>query len=470
MHKLTSLEAQRVTSVLDNTLEKLQTLSYFPTEPDADTMDSITNALADSGTNNVKSCLHSLWQLEDSYRRTKESAFSNSNFGGNDGGYEVGEQLHNTTRTLCRLLRKHPIALDILMEHSSSRPQNLMNVCQYLQDLAGITFRRLSTTVEEETANSKTLRELTEKQKLSEKDREGLHSTLEFQRAEKDKEVAMLGQTISKLRAELHDITRTNEIEVANIEQTATENVDNARAAHTTRCEELKIEMDKLLETIKNKCAKDAETENALRKRKTKYETELSAKIASYDTEMGEKQAMIEVLTAKFEKEVSLKGVSVDQSAGLFLTPSIRPPMRLASLVAVCGAAGTTGAFRQGRRECGDGGGRGQGSRGGNGHGRCGRQDPRECLHCHPEAGKGKYRPRYCHKAQEEVEEGRKERKEEKVNLIHAVFCTLIKIAVRYVTTLFYTFYAAVLNNKATPLLIQNSLLLFPAFKSTVVT
>jgi len=61
----------------------------------------------------------------------------------------------------------------------------------------------------------------------------------------------MLGQTISKLKAELHDITRTNEIEVANIEQTAKENVENARAAHTVRSEQLKEQTDKLEESIK---------------------------------------------------------------------------------------------------------------------------------------------------------------------------------------------------------------------------
>lgn len=54
MHKLTSLEAQRVTSVLDSTLEKLQTLSYIPTEPDADTVDAVVGALQESGSNNVK--------------------------------------------------------------------------------------------------------------------------------------------------------------------------------------------------------------------------------------------------------------------------------------------------------------------------------------------------------------------------------------------------------------------------------
>ncbi|GMH85741.1 hypothetical protein TrST_g4801 [Triparma strigata] len=303
MHKLTSLEAQRVTSVLDSTLEKLQTLSYIPTEPDADTVDSVVGSLQESGSNNVKSCIQQLWQLEDNYRRSKESAFSNSNFGGNESGFEIGEQLHNTSRTLCRLLRKHPIAMDLLMENSSSRSPALMNVCQYLQDLAAITFRRLSTTVEEEAANTKTLRELTDKQKLSEKDREGLQQNLEFQRAEKDKEVAMLGQTISKLRAELHDITRTNEIEVANIEQSAKENVESAGDAHAARCEELKTETDKLLEAIKNRCAKNAETETALRKRKSKFENELTTKIAAYDQEMGDKQAQIEDLTAKFESE-----------------------------------------------------------------------------------------------------------------------------------------------------------------------
>jgi hypothetical protein len=188
------------------------------------------------------------------------------------------------------------------MDSAAPSPEIQSSVA-FLRELSGITFRRLSTTVEEEAANSKTLRELSEKEKLSEKEREGLQQNLEFQRAEKEREVALLNQQISKLRSELHDITRTNEIEVANIEQGAKENVESARAAHEKAVEERKTETDRLTQDIAKLVGDNQVAETAMRKKKTKLETDLTHRIKLYDTDMGAQQKLIDDLTAKFEEE-----------------------------------------------------------------------------------------------------------------------------------------------------------------------
>lgn len=64
MHKLTSLEAQRVTSVLDETLAKLNTLTFIPEAPEQPLSDKINSCLQDGGCNATKSYLQTLWQLE----------------------------------------------------------------------------------------------------------------------------------------------------------------------------------------------------------------------------------------------------------------------------------------------------------------------------------------------------------------------------------------------------------------------
>ena len=138
---------------------------------------------------------------------------------------------------------------------------------------------------------------------MSEKEREGLQQNLEFQRAEKEREVALLNQQISKLRSELHDITRTNEIEVANIEQGAKENVESARAAHEKAVEERKTETDRLTQDIAKLVGDNQVAETAMRKKKTKLETDLTHRIKLYDTDMGAQQKLIDDLTAKFEEE-----------------------------------------------------------------------------------------------------------------------------------------------------------------------
>jgi hypothetical protein len=64
MHKLTSLEAQRVTSVLDETLASLNLLTFLPEGPTQAMQDDLTARLQEGGANGAKSGLGMLWKLE----------------------------------------------------------------------------------------------------------------------------------------------------------------------------------------------------------------------------------------------------------------------------------------------------------------------------------------------------------------------------------------------------------------------
>ena len=75
--------------------------------------------------------------------------------GGGDsspGGGDNLEQIYQSTRTWCRALRGSTNAMEVLIdfERSHPRPQSGILFNQYLSDLTGIMYRRLSTTVEEE--------------------------------------------------------------------------------------------------------------------------------------------------------------------------------------------------------------------------------------------------------------------------------------------------------------------------------
>lgn len=62
------------------------------------------------------------------------------------------EQIYQSTRTWCRMLRRSPNAMEVLLSYARKcpRPQSGILFNQYLSDLTGIMYRRLSTTVEEE--------------------------------------------------------------------------------------------------------------------------------------------------------------------------------------------------------------------------------------------------------------------------------------------------------------------------------
>lgn len=66
------------------------------------------------------------------------------------------EQIYQSTRTWCRTLRRYPNAMEVLISFArkSPRPQSGIMFNQYLSDLTGIMYRRLSTTVEEEVSST----------------------------------------------------------------------------------------------------------------------------------------------------------------------------------------------------------------------------------------------------------------------------------------------------------------------------
>ena len=127
-------------------------------------------------------------------------------------------------------------------------------------------FRKLSTTVEEEMTNKNLLQDLTERERTAEDERDALQQTLEMQRGERDREVAVLDQTLTKLRAELQDITQSNQMEMQSIQQKMKENIEKADNEHLQREKRLQDKLDQMTSDLTNNSATHDEQEKALRK------------------------------------------------------------------------------------------------------------------------------------------------------------------------------------------------------------
>ncbi|CAM9609009.1 unnamed protein product [Ectocarpus sp. 12 AP-2014] len=390
MHKLTSVEAQRVIAVMEDTLDKLNGLSYMPCTAKLELLD----ALAEAGANPVKSCLQAQWLMEQAAiksgamgpvdrrlqgpygtssqsvvgDKTPQGATAAENKGGpatpapphgagdgrrnksnttlvgggvaeasNSGGDGLGativagagsgtagtavttsadgsppansgeslEQIYQSTRTWCRTLRRCPNAMEVLISFASknSRPQSGILFNQYLSDLTGIMYRRLSTTVEEETANKNLLHDLTECEKLAEDERDALHQTLHATRTEKEREVSALGATIKKRREELQEVTHTNAVEMDSIKTKAADAVAKAKEDHEKKGRALTERIERLAKETGEAAELHQQEETASRKKKAKVEVELTATVGKYDRDMTAKTAQIEEIKAKMEEE-----------------------------------------------------------------------------------------------------------------------------------------------------------------------
>ncbi|CAM9793768.1 unnamed protein product, partial [Hapterophycus canaliculatus] len=215
------------------------------------------------------------------------------------------EQIYQSTRTWCRTLRRSPNAMEVLLsfESKNPRPQSGILFNQYLSDLTGIMYRRLSTTVEEETANKNLLQELTECEKLAEDERDALQQTLHATRTEKEREVSALGATIKKRREELQEVTHTNAVEMDSIKTKAADAVAKAKEDHEKKGRALTERIERLAKETGEAAEQHQQEETAARKKKAKVEVELAAVVTKYDRDMAAKTNRIEEVKAKMEEE-----------------------------------------------------------------------------------------------------------------------------------------------------------------------
>jgi hypothetical protein len=131
MHKLTNCEAQRVIAVMEDTLDKLNALSYVPSSARLDLLE----ALGGAGANPVKSCLQTQWHLEqnaiktgamgDARTATASAAAAAARAAAAAAAHAAGDtfaesqqgdtlqQIYQSTRTLCRSLRQHARGMEV---------------------------------------------------------------------------------------------------------------------------------------------------------------------------------------------------------------------------------------------------------------------------------------------------------------------------------------------------------------------
>jgi len=142
-----------------------------------------------------------------------------------------------------------------------------------------IMFRQLSTTVEEETANSNMMQELTEKEKSAAQEVIALKRTLEMHRTERDQEVSALDRTLTKLRAELHELMQDNKRNWESVSSQMELQIANSEKGHTTSSQLLSEKKLSLKTNIETERQSGRDAEATLRKKKERIEADLTSQV-----------------------------------------------------------------------------------------------------------------------------------------------------------------------------------------------
>mmetsp|Transcript_15353 Transcript_15353/g.46034 ORF Transcript_15353/g.46034 Transcript_15353/m.46034 type:complete len:225 (+) Transcript_15353:688-1362(+) len=166
-----------------------------------------------------------------------------------------------------------------------------------------IMFRQLSTTVEEETANSNMMQELTEKEKSAAQEVIALKRTLEMHRTERDQEVSALDRTLTKLRAELHELMQDNKRNWESVSSQMELQIANSEKGHTTSSQLLSEKKLSLKTNIETERQSGRDAEATLRKKKERIEADLTSQVIKYDENMAALLRQTEEIKEKMTSE-----------------------------------------------------------------------------------------------------------------------------------------------------------------------
>jgi DNA repair exonuclease SbcCD ATPase subunit len=196
-------------------------------------------------------------------------------------------------------------AMAPLTTRPESQHEDFLKFVRYLEELKGQVYTRMTTTVEDETANRTLLYDLTEKERQAEDNRDTIQEKLTQVREEKDRVTFGLDRTLRKLQFELQDLTQQNKAEVESVNKEMTEAIAKATSDHELRMKQLQDQLEGIGRQLHETAERDREEELRLRKEKTRSETALSSKISMFDQDMEARAAVIAELEAQLAKETA---------------------------------------------------------------------------------------------------------------------------------------------------------------------
>jgi len=296
MHKLTNVEAQRVMTVLGETLDRLGYLSNVPLAPH----EELREQLQDQSLDGVVSALEAQWVAEDEALNPQEDDEAEEGGTVNDALAAQAERvkaLRGSTRALARSLRANPAAVQMMHAGlAQERTPGFLALLTAVKELSEVTYLKLRTTVEDEKAHHDLREEKRASQEKLEEQRSQKNADLQQLRKTKEEELAVLIESKAKLRTELEELNQSNAVELRLIAQEQEERATKEDERHTAAMEALTKEEEALRKALHEQ--KEAEESSKVLKDMNRARTELIGVIEQYDEKVTAQQAAAEEIVA----------------------------------------------------------------------------------------------------------------------------------------------------------------------------
>ncbi|XP_030074392.1 dynein regulatory complex protein 10 [Microcaecilia unicolor] len=315
--KLTSIETQRIVSVLDETIKRIELASLFCYA--ADNLDRFNVVLGSELTcairehqrlqNNMQNLLRRLEEEGRGFPREEDKEGSRLSM--EEQGHSLSmlkQGISSSVKNTLRLFQANPTACNTLRAELFARDPAIELLLQNLSELRAFLFERLLTSPLEESEKINYLREMNQRDKKN----RGIIAALEGELAaaiqDRDIEISKKNDIIRQLKSHLHQLEKFSGENIRRAKQEAEKQQKADYRASESKCLKLQQELQQLRTQLNAEITEHREVELALRKKKFKVETEIENWIQKYDLDMGEKQEELEqVETVYAEEKAELK-------------------------------------------------------------------------------------------------------------------------------------------------------------------
>lgn len=198
--------------------------------------------------------------------------------------FDIARRLRKNMREICRFLRRNP-PLDQKLQHLQQQPAELAErFIVVLEDLKAQTLRSLGTSVEEDKSEKEHFENVSVREKTLTEQERMLTKDLATVKRDREKAVKARDAQIAILEAEKAELQQMT----ANAGKAVGEgNNAGEITSHGSEVEQLEKKLKKLLDDLAKTKGGNKDTEEGLKKRSYKKETDVETWVQKYDTEMG---------------------------------------------------------------------------------------------------------------------------------------------------------------------------------------
>ncbi|XP_064424334.1 dynein regulatory complex protein 10 [Latimeria chalumnae] len=310
--KLTSIETQRIISVLEECIKKVEVVSLLPYAQN--NLDRFSVVFGSELTSAIKEHCRLEIQLQIKLNLHKAEGILLTLHREDEGDGSTEEErarklqlfqhgFISSVKNILRLFQANPAASQALRAEVHARDPLCHKLIQMLSQLRGFLFEKLLTTPVEEKEKMEFLDEITIRDQKNTEVIAALEAEVAAAIAEKDDEILKKNAQIRKLKSTLHQVEKFSEDYIRRTKVDAEKQEQSDKKTSEARCAKLQQEVQQLRTQLNNLITEHREIELNLRKRKYKVETEVENWIQKYDVDMEEKQEEYEQVDAVYTEE-----------------------------------------------------------------------------------------------------------------------------------------------------------------------